>query len=229
MRSRAVFLPRACCFSTARSDPALATSATRRLRSASLPAVVVRSGAGDACDASCVRALVGCSSRLIGCHGRTLALSPCVSRSTRDIVRAALVTSGQPWRRIEFHPALGSTNTVLASSSRPPRRASAAPAPANAVRPGAPESPLWASSSPTTRRVAADASGGLGGARPRLDRGRGRGARHRCRPGRWMPLLAGLALARAVREVSGAGRAASSRPRSSGPTTCSSPTTATAR
>ncbi|CCH79275.1 hypothetical protein BN12_410032 [Nostocoides japonicum T1-X7] len=44
-RSRAVFLPRACCFSTARSDPACATSATRRLRSASLPAVVCRSGA----------------------------------------------------------------------------------------------------------------------------------------------------------------------------------------
>ena len=43
-RSRAVFLPRACCFSTARSDPAWATSATRRLRSASLPAVVERSG-----------------------------------------------------------------------------------------------------------------------------------------------------------------------------------------
>ena len=41
MRSRAVFLPLACCFSMARSEPALATSATRRLRSASLPAVVV--------------------------------------------------------------------------------------------------------------------------------------------------------------------------------------------
>ncbi len=39
-RSRAVPLPRACCFSTARSEPACATCATRRFRSASFPAVV---------------------------------------------------------------------------------------------------------------------------------------------------------------------------------------------
>ncbi len=30
-----------------------------------------------------------------------------------EIVRAALVTSGQPWRAVEFHAALGSTNTRL--------------------------------------------------------------------------------------------------------------------
>ncbi len=40
MRSRAVILPLACCFSTARADPACTASSLRRCRSASLPAVV---------------------------------------------------------------------------------------------------------------------------------------------------------------------------------------------
>ena len=40
MRSRAVLLPLACCFSTAFSDPACMASSRRRSRSASLPAVV---------------------------------------------------------------------------------------------------------------------------------------------------------------------------------------------
>lgn len=39
-RSRAVNLPFACCFSTARADPAWVASSMRRCRSASLPAVV---------------------------------------------------------------------------------------------------------------------------------------------------------------------------------------------
>src|SRR5690349_17339054 len=40
MRSRAVFLPRACCFPAARAEPACTASSVRRSRSASLPAVV---------------------------------------------------------------------------------------------------------------------------------------------------------------------------------------------
>src|SRR3954454_24421185 len=43
IRSRAVILPAACCFSTARSEPAWVASCTRRSKSASLPAVVWRS------------------------------------------------------------------------------------------------------------------------------------------------------------------------------------------
>ena len=40
IRSRAVILPAACCFSMARSEPACVASCTRRSKSASFPAVV---------------------------------------------------------------------------------------------------------------------------------------------------------------------------------------------
>ena len=40
MRSRAVFLPLACCFSIARSEPAWTASSSRRVRSWALPALV---------------------------------------------------------------------------------------------------------------------------------------------------------------------------------------------
>ena len=46
IRSRAVILPRACCFSIARADPACTASSLRRYRSASLPAVVWMSISG---------------------------------------------------------------------------------------------------------------------------------------------------------------------------------------
>ena len=49
MRSRAVILPLACCFSTARSEPAWIASSKRCCRSASLPAVVCGSGWSEAC------------------------------------------------------------------------------------------------------------------------------------------------------------------------------------
>ena len=45
MRSRAVFLPWACCFSTALAEPACAGLVDLRRSSASLPAVVWMSGA----------------------------------------------------------------------------------------------------------------------------------------------------------------------------------------
>ncbi|MEW1955027.1 biotin--[acetyl-CoA-carboxylase] ligase [Terrabacter sp. NPDC080008] len=115
-----------------------------------------------------------------------------------DSVRAALVTSGRPWRGVEFHPALGSTNTrlreLLTASSGSPRAYAAGRA--DEV-PG-----LW-------RVVLTDHQTG----------GRGRLGRAWTVPDRaslavsvavpvsdqaqagWLPLLAGLALARAVDDV----------------------------
>ena len=115
-----------------------------------------------------------------------------------DSVSAALVTSGRPWREVELHPALGSTNTrlreLLTAPSGPPR--TYAGGPADDVR------GLW-------WVVLTDHQTG----------GRGRLGRAWTVPDRaslavsvavpvadpsqagWMPLLAGLALARAVREV----------------------------
>ncbi|GAA2026283.1 biotin--[acetyl-CoA-carboxylase] ligase [Terrabacter terrae] len=115
-----------------------------------------------------------------------------------DSVSAALVTSGRPWREVELHPALGSTNTrlreLLTTPSGPPR--TYAVGPADDV-PG-----LW-------WVVLTDHQTG----------GRGRLGRAWTVPDRaslavsvavpvpdpsqagWMPLLAGLALSRAVREV----------------------------
>lgn len=115
-----------------------------------------------------------------------------------DSVGAALVTSGRPWRGVEFHPALGSTNTRL-------RELLAADTEAGPVDPGEPVPGLW-------WVVATDHQTG----------GRGRLGRVWTVPDRaslavsvavpvtdpaqagWMPLLAGLALSRAVREVSAA-------------------------
>ena len=115
-----------------------------------------------------------------------------------DSVGAALVTSGRPWRRFEFHPALASTNTRLrelltAHTSAAPRG------------PGGEVAGLW-------WVVATDHQTG----------GRGRLGRVWTVPDRaslavsvavpvidpsqvgWLPLVAGLALSRAVREVSAA-------------------------
>ena len=115
-----------------------------------------------------------------------------------DSVSAALVTSGRPWREVEFHPALGSTNTrlreVLTTPPASPRTYAAG---------RADEAPgLW-------WVVLTDHQTG----------GRGRLGRAWTVPDRaslavsvavpvtdasqagWMPLLAGLALAEAVREV----------------------------
>jgi BirA family transcriptional regulator, biotin operon repressor / biotin---[acetyl-CoA-carboxylase] ligase len=115
-----------------------------------------------------------------------------------DSVSAALVTSGRPWRGVEFHPALGSTNTRLRDLL------TAEPRPYAAV-PGEPPPGLW-------WVVTTDHQTG----------GRGRLGRAWTVPDRaslavsvavpvtdreqagWMPLLAGLALSRAVREVSAA-------------------------
>ncbi|WP_344255550.1 biotin--[acetyl-CoA-carboxylase] ligase [Terrabacter carboxydivorans] len=121
-------------------------------------------------------------------------------RDSLDIetVSAALVTSGRPWRGVEFHPALGSTNTRLRELlTGSPRQG-----PAYAVSPGEPApGPWWV--------VVTDHQTG----------GRGRLGRAWTVPDRaslavsvavpvtdpaqagWMPLLAGLALARAVADV----------------------------
>src|SRR6476659_27456 len=100
-RSRAVFLPRACCFSTARSEPAWATSATRRLRSASLPAV------GERSDSTSLDIL------------RRIAL-PVVSGSLDvEVLRAALLTSDSPWQDLEHHATISSTNARAAMVGEP--------------------------------------------------------------------------------------------------------------
>ncbi len=123
-----------------------------------------------------------------------------------DSVGAALVTSGRPWRGLEFHSALGSTNTRLREllTGRADESPAEGPGPcAGSPAPG--EGALW-------WVVATDHQTG----------GRGRLGRAWTVPDRaslavsvavpvtdpaqagWLPLLAGLALARAVREVSGA-------------------------
>lgn len=118
-----------------------------------------------------------------------------------DSVSAALVTSGRPWREVEFHPALGSTNTrlreLLSAAPGAPRTYAAGPA--------GPVPGLW-------WVVLTDHQTG----------GRGRLGRAWTVPDRaslavsaavpvtdtaqsgWVPLLAGLALARAVRKVTAA-------------------------
>ena len=115
-----------------------------------------------------------------------------------EIVGAGLVTSGQPWRGVEFHAALGSTNTRL----RELVTGAATPTGPYAVRPGAPEGGRW-------WVVLTDHQTG----------GRGRLGRVWEVPDRasvavscaipvtdpavagWLPLLAGLALSWALREV----------------------------
>jgi BirA family biotin operon repressor/biotin-[acetyl-CoA-carboxylase] ligase len=131
-----------------------------------------------------------------------------------DSVGAALVTSGRPWRGLEFHPALGSTNTRLREllTGRADLPAAATPGP-SAGSPAPGEGALW-------WVVATDHQTG----------GRGRLGRAWTVPDRaslavsvavpvaepgqagWLPLLAGLALVRAVGELSGAaGRALTPR------------------
>ncbi len=121
-------------------------------------------------------------------------------RDSLDIetVSAALVTSGRPWREVEFHPALGSTNTrlreLLAGTAKQTGAYAAGRAPEDRG--------LW-------WVVVTDHQTG----------GRGRLGRAWTVPDRaslavsvavpvadpaqagWMPLLAGLALSRAVRRV----------------------------
>jgi BirA family biotin operon repressor/biotin-[acetyl-CoA-carboxylase] ligase len=124
-------------------------------------------------------------------------------RDSLDIetVSAALVTSGRPWRGVEFHPALGSTNTRL----RELLTGSSPTSGAYAVSPADDDRGLW-------WVVLTDHQTG----------GRGRLGRAWTVPDRaslavsvavpvadaaqagWMPLLAGLALSRAVRDVTGA-------------------------
>lgn len=108
-----------------------------------------------------------------------------------DRIRAALVTSGQPWRSVEFHPSIGSTNSRAAEIAK-----------SYAAEPGSDATPLW--------RVVLtdDQTGGRG----RLGRSwevppRASIAVSAIVPARdpqalaWVSLLAGVALVRAVRVV----------------------------
>ena len=113
-------------------------------------------------------------------------------------VGAALVTSGRPWRGVEFHPVLGSTNTRLRELLT------------GTAEPTGPYAGGWAPGDPAVWWVVVtDHQTG----------GRGRLGRAWTVPDRaslavsvavpvadpaqagWMPLLAGLALSRAVRRV----------------------------
>ena len=128
-------------------------------------------------------------------------------RDSLDIetVSAALVTSGRPWREVEFHPALGSTNTRLRELLTGTAKQTGAYAAGRAPE----DRGLW-------WVVLTDHQTG----------GRGRLGRAWTVPDRaslavsvavpvadpaqagWMPLLAGLALSRAVRRVTEATGAA---------------------
>ncbi|NUR15737.1 MAG: biotin--[acetyl-CoA-carboxylase] ligase [Dermatophilaceae bacterium] len=118
-----------------------------------------------------------------------------------DSVGAALVTSGRPWRGLDFHPALPSTNTRLRELLTGATAGS--PAAPYAVSPGPGEGALWwvvATDHQTGGRgrlgrpwtVPDRASLAVSAAVPVADPGQAG----------WLPLLAGLALVRAVREVS---------------------------
>lgn len=123
-----------------------------------------------------------------------------------DRIRAALVTSGQPWQSVEFHPSIGSTNsraTEIVKSYADTRGATPpVSAPGYAAGLASTDSPLW-------RVVLTDDQTG----------GRGRLGRSWVVPPRasiavsavvpapgpedlaWVSLLAGVALVRAIRAV----------------------------
>lgn len=124
-----------------------------------------------------------------------------------DLIRAALVTSGQPWQSVEYHPSLGSTNSRATEIVRSYAVTSGATPPGAldvgyAAGLGPDGTPLW-------RVVLTDDQTG----------GRGRLGRSWEVPPRasiavtavvpapepaamgWVPLLAGVALARAITTV----------------------------
>ncbi|WP_231372352.1 biotin--[acetyl-CoA-carboxylase] ligase [Terracoccus sp. 273MFTsu3.1] len=128
-----------------------------------------------------------------------------------ETVSAALVTSGRPWREVEFHPALGSTNTRLRELLTGTAEQTGGAGPTGPCAAGRldDDAGLW-------WVVLTDHQTG----------GRGRLGRAWTVPDRasiavsvalpvaapaqagWMPLLAGLALSRAVRRVTEATGAA---------------------
>ena len=172
MRSRAVFLPLACCFSTARADPAWTASSLRRCRSASRPAVVCRSAAAAAASVS----VVGAASAMAG----SLALSMCENPWTY----------GPCGRRCSRPAAPGAASTATRRST------------------------------PPTWRRRGDRSRGASWSADHQSAGRGRMARHWEAPAGasvavsvvvpmagadrgWLPLLTGMAMARALQRVAG--------------------------
>ena len=114
MRSRAVFLPRACCFSTARSEPGVGDLGDAALEVGELAGGGGEVEPGTLGDARCPGAamLVGA---LRPC--RTLALWTCAISLDIETLSEALVTSGRPWRGVEFHPALGRPKLREAASA----------------------------------------------------------------------------------------------------------------
>src|SRR4051812_43532901 len=195
IRSRAVILPAACCFSTARSEPAWVASCTRRSRSASLPVVLWMSmSPGTASPALCSSAAVTWPPRR-GSSGRSVGDVPDASSRWSDLERpgldgaalaAALTRDGGLWRSLEVVESIGSTNAELLA------RAAA----------GAPEGAVLVAEHQETGRGRLDRSwvspprAGLTVSllvRPDVPAAR-RG---------WLPLLTGVALAESVGELTG--------------------------
>ena len=180
-RSRAVFLPRACCFSMARSDPAWATSATRRLRSASLPAVEWMSMPESESGTSVPPTESGSATESVVCAmSASLALPPCANRSTvRHCTRrwSRRVSRG---RESTSTRALGSTNLEAARLAEPWRVVVTDHQQAGRGRLGR----AW--DTPASTSVT------LSVLLPAPDQGRG-----------WMPLATGLAVRDALAEVAG--------------------------
>src|SRR5689334_22216722 len=125
MRSRAVWRPLACCFSTAFADAAWTASSSRRSRSCSLPAVVwmsiPESGAGTSVPApGWVGCCVGCA--LTWCDLLTVACANLVvmtttpPRTSLDLGRLQ-EAAGSRWT-VELHDAVESSNAVAAAEPR---------------------------------------------------------------------------------------------------------------
>src|SRR3954447_3192 len=142
IRSRAVILPAACCFSTARAEPACVASCTRRSKSASFPAVVCRSTSAGTCSparwssaalTSLCLALPAGSFRCSlagarydpGSRGRSvcdvpdpdLSAVPVPERPPLDpaALSAALTAGSGLWRGVEVVGTIASTNAALVS------------------------------------------------------------------------------------------------------------------
>src|SRR4051812_13926220 len=142
IRSRAVILPAACCFSTARAEPACVASCTRRSKSASFPAVVCRSTSEGTCSpalsssaaltALCLDPLGGSFRSSLagapydaGSRGRgvcdvpapPLAAVPAPERPplAPAALPAALTAGSGLWRDVEVVGTVASTNAALVS------------------------------------------------------------------------------------------------------------------
>ena len=97
-RSRAVFLPLACCFSTARSEPGVRRLVDAALRSASLPAVVWMSMPESGRGRRCRRASGSATESVVCAMAGEPSLAPMREPLDSEALHEALVTSGRRGR-----------------------------------------------------------------------------------------------------------------------------------